>query len=559
MKRTLCFCLSLLAHWCFSQSANIPLDKDYLHWIDRYEIKQKSFTPYFFTSVKPMQRRHVAQFVDSLFTISGIIRSKSDQFNLLYLANDNWEFSQKDSNDAKKPLLKYFYQKTSDLYYAQAEGFDVHLNPVWHFSVGKDNNLSDRVFINSRGIVGRGVVGEKVGFYFYVVENQARFPYFVQQRIEERGAIPSEGFWKREKNNVADFITARGYIQIPLIRQINAQFGHDKNFIGNGYRSLILSDFAEDYTFLRLNTKVWKLHYTNLFAQMIAQNQKVGDIYPKKYMALHHLSLNITHNFNIGLFEAVTFSRQDSLGANRFDVAYFNPIIFYRALEHDLGDPDNVILGADFKWNFLQQFQLYGQLVIDELIVQEVLNGNQWWGNKQAVQLGAKWIDVAGIANLDLQGEINVVRPYMYTHFKNPHHANYQHYEQPLAHPLGANFREIVGIVRYQPLPRLQLIGKMLVGKKGEDSSPQENNGGDIFKDYIKGRPREYGVKVGQGTTANFTYLDFTASYQFKHNLFLEFKHILRRWDSMDDTRDTNTQYTSLALRWNISQRQFSF
>jgi hypothetical protein len=224
-----------------------------------------------------------------------------------------------------------------------------------------------------------------------------------------------------------------------------------------------------------------------------------------------------------------------------------------------LGDPDNVILGADFKWNFLNQFQLYGQFIIDELIVKETFNGNKWWGNKQALQLGAKWIDVAGISNLDLQGELNIVRPYTYTHSPNPEYSNYQHYEQSLAHPLGANFREIVGVVRYQPIPRLQLIVKGFLGKKGEDGTANENYGGDIFKDYNQNRPQDYDVKIGQGIAANWTFIDFTASYQVKHNLFLDFKHIARKWDSDMDSRDLTTQYTSFALRWNIAQRLMEF
>ncbi|GAB4334810.1 MAG: hypothetical protein OHK0038_12240 [Flammeovirgaceae bacterium] len=543
----------------YAQSANIQLDKDYYHLIDRYEIRQGKLASSFMSAAKPYQRKAVAVFADSLWSAKNMTRSRADRFNLAYLSNDNWEFSQTDSNDSKKAILKYLYLKTSDFYHVSEQDFDFHFNPVWHFTVGKDNELDQQVFINSRGFSGRGKIGDKVAFYFYAVENQARFASYVQQKIAERGAIPSEGFWKREKDNVADFFTARGYVQLELTKQISAQFGHDKNFVGNGYRSLILSDFAEDYTFLRFNTKVWKFQYTNIFAQMIAKNQKIGEIYPKKYMALHHLSLNLTNNLNVGLFESVMFSRQDSTGNNRFDVAYLNPIIFYRALEHDLGDPDNVILGADFKWNFLKRFQLYGQFVLDELIVKETFNGNQWWGNKQAVQLGAKWIDVAGISNLDIQGELNIVRPYTYTHSPTPEYSNYQHYEQPLAHPLGANFREIIGVIRYQPIPRLQLIVKGFMGKKGEDANADENYGGDIFKDYNQNRPNEYGVKVAQGVGANWKFVDFTVSYQVRHNLFLDFKHIMRNWSSSNNTADSTIQYTSFALRWNVPQRLMEF
>jgi len=76
---------------------------------------------------------------------------------------------------------------------------------------------------------------------------------------------------------------------------------------------------------------------------------------------------------------------------------------------------------------------------------------NGYWANKQALQLGLKSIDVLGVPNLDIQGEVNLVRPFVYTSKDN--YSSYTHYNQALAHPLGANFKEIIGIVKYQPLP----------------------------------------------------------------------------------------------------------
>ena len=51
-----------------------------------------------------------------------------------------------------------------------------------------------------------------------------------------------------------------------------------------------------------------------------------------------------------------------------------------------------------------------------------------------ALQLGAKYVDAFGINNLDLQLEMNRVRPF--THSHNDSISNYTHYNQPLAHPL---------------------------------------------------------------------------------------------------------------------------
>ena len=95
---------------------------------------------------------------------------------------------------------------------------------------------------------------------------------------------------------------------------------------------------------------------------------------------------------------------------------------------------------------------MYGQLLLDEFKLSEVRAGDGWWGNKFGFQLGGKYIDAFNIKNLDLQLEHNRVRPFTYSHGDSV--ANYTHYNMPLAHPLGANFQEVIGIARYQPAPK---------------------------------------------------------------------------------------------------------
>ena len=135
------------------------------------------------------------------------------------------------------------------------------------------------------------------------------------------------------------------------------QFGHGQNFIGNGMRSLLLSDFSTNYFYLKLNTHVWKFNYQNIFAELVAgaRNRSRDNLLPKKYTATHHLSYNITKNLNVGIFETVVFSRN-----NQFEFQYLNPIILYRSIEQQIGSPDNVLLGIDGRWDFLNQFSLYG-------------------------------------------------------------------------------------------------------------------------------------------------------------------------------------------------------
>ncbi|QHT72066.1 capsule assembly Wzi family protein [Rhodocytophaga rosea] len=538
----------------FSQSVYAPLNKDYYHLAERYEIKYGKFAEGMHTHIKPFERKGIAQLADSISLLVSPL-SRRDRFNLEYLRNDNWEWTDSASNDSRKPILGVFYDKKSDLYQYRSDDFEVHINPVLYLGAGVASDESANPFINTRGVEVRGMIAKKIGFYTFMTDNQATFPEYVRERINFYNAVPGEGYWKRFKQNGVDFFTARGYITFSPVKPIQIQFGHDKNFIGNGYRSMILSDFSNNYLFLKINTRVWRFNYTNLFAQMNADIPSFVDaIYPKKYFAFHHLSINVGKNLNLGVFEAVMFGRSDSTRRGSFDLNYLNPIIFYRSIEQQIGSEDNALLGVDFKWNFLRRFSVYGQLMLDEFLLKEIRAGNGWWANKQAGQIGIKYIDVAGIPNLDLQLEANIARPYTYSH-ESPY-TSYTHYNQPLAHPLGANFYEYIGIVRYQPLNRLSLTGKLIYAEYGGDSNGQ-NWGGNVLLPY-QTKVQEYGNEIGQGVKAYLAYGDFTASYQLRHNLFIDARQIVRRVNSSLPGRK-NTAFASLALRWNIPQRQHEF
>lgn len=560
--RLLALFLTGLQFSAFAQSSYAPLNEDYYHSIDRYEVKAGKVLPSIFTAVKPYKRSDIVAFIDTLHA-QGQFVSKADAFNYEYLQNDSWEFSRAESSNSRKPVLKGLYKKKSDLFYVDEEAFDLHVNPVLYLGAGSDSRRDERLFINTRGAEVRGMVDKKVGFYAYLTDNQMVLPSYVWDQMSQNPVIPHEGFWKDYKNGKGvDFLQARGYITFEATKHINIEFGHDRIFIGNGYRSLIYSDFSPPTWFLKGTVKVWKLNYMFLLNQMTAdvdgslsglKAAKGG--YPNKFNAMHHLSLNIGKKLNVGVFESVMFSVDDSLGTANFRLDYLNPIIFYRAIEQQNGSSDNVLLGFDFKWNAVRKLSFYGQFVLDEFVLDHIKSGDGWWANKFAIQGGAKYIDAFGVPNLDLQGEVNIVRPYTYSH--NTNYANYTSYRQPIAHPLGANFNEVVGILRYQPVRRLNLVGKLIVSKIGRDTTGV-NWGSDLLKNNST-RQQEYGNKIGQGIANDLVYGTFTATWMLRHNIFIDASVVVRRSKSDVAFYNNNTNVTSLALRWNIPKRLYEF
>lgn len=546
-----------------AQSSYVPLNEDYYHLVDRYEVKAGRVVPGIFTVIKPYKRSAIVAFLDSLETRDpGVFVSAADRFNKEYLRNDNWEWSGA-LNESKRPVLKYFYRKRSDFFYVQEEDFDLHINPVLYLGVGRDADREDRLFINTRGVEVRGVIDGKLGFYTYLADNQALLPFYVWRQMADNPVIPHEGFWKDFKDGKGvDFLHARGYITFEATRHINLRFGHDRFFVGNGYRSLVLSDYGPPSLFFGGNVRIWKINYLFLVNRLTADVsgsltglKGMSNGYPHKYAALHHLSLNIGRKLNIGVFESVIFSPEDTTGADPFRIDYLNPIIFYRAIEQQNGSSDNVLLGFDIKWNAFRKLSFYGQFLLDEFVIDNIRNGNGWWANKFGIQAGGKYVDAFGIANLDLQGEINLVRPYTYSH--GTRYGSYSTYRQPIAHPVGANFKEFAVIMRYQPVPRLNLTGKLVLIRTGRDTTGV-NWGGDILK-VNSSREKDFNNTIGQGIDNTITYATFVASWQWKHNLFIDASLVFRKSESPVARFNDNTWISSLALRWNIPQRLYEF
>ena len=316
--------------------------------------------------------------------------------------------------------------------------------------------------------------------------------------------------------------------------------------MGNGYRSLFLSDFGDSYLFLKLKTKIWKFDYENLFMELMPQYTKAGDkLLDRKYAAMHHLSINIGKSLNVGLFEGIIFGRK-----NRFDFEYLNPVIFLRHVEGTLGSPDNAVAGIDFKANAAHHFQFYGQLLLDEFHANEILKNNGYWANKYGYQLGAKYVDAFSIKNLDLQLENNRVRPFTYSHSDSV--ANYTHYNQPLAHPLGANFQEWVGILKYQPAPKWYVDARAIYYKQGLDSAGI-NFGSNPFELYTT-RTNNFGYFIGTGREVKCFNASLTLSYELKENLFIEGNALFRKYTSLPNSSSFN-----IGIRWNAARRDYNY
>ena len=517
-----------------AQSYYTPLSNSQLNSI---EDSIHGLNNHYFTAAKPFLAGEV----------SGLVDSFNNRLKLTNrFASGNW-FGRKIYNE--------------DLFNLQSKDFGFRINPLFHLTVGKDNQTTEGgIYLNTRGIQLDGRIGKNVFFYSEFLENQAFYPKYQRDFINEKSVVPGQGSPKPfGKNSQSyDFASVKGHIEYQASRFFNFRLGYGQNFFGDGYRSLLLSDNSFNYPYLRITTSFWKIRYTNLFTQMddIRYNNANGT-YIRKFNTMHLLSLDVTKRLNVSVFETVVYG--DSARTRGYDVNYLNPIIFYRPLEYALGsNAGNVLLGLNMKYKLTNKTHLYGQFILDEFVFKEIKANNGWWANKFGYQIGFKSLN-ALIPHLTIQSEYNWVRPFTYSHFDV--FQNFAHYNQPLAHPLGSNFKESVTFLRYR---YKRFLGELeiMYAKQGRDTA-NSNYGTNVYKSYTS-RIKDYGNTVGQGIATSTFLTDAKIAYLVnpKTNLRLELGVTLRRFKTAIEKgtlQNETTKYIYFGLHSDIANRYFDF
>ncbi len=470
--------------------------------------------------------------------------------------------SLKQLNRIEKQIDKKWKQKAwnkflnDDVVTLYRDNFWFALNPLMNFELGYEFNESRTRYINTRGFEAKGEIGKGFSFYTSFYENQGSFVNYLDTVIRTLEIIPGQGMQREFKEDGFDYAYAEGYLAFNAGKYFDFQMGYDNVFIGDGYRSLLLSDNAFNYPYLKINAKFWHINYTVLYSQMMDINHQWSENlgYAKKWSTTHYLSWAVSKRFNVGIFETIVWQAQDSTGYRGFDVTYLNPILFLRPVEFSVGSSDNALMGLNLSFIVGKHHTFYGQFIIDEFKLDEIRGGNGWWGNKFGWQLGFKTFNVFGVKNLFFQTEFNMVRPYTFAHGETM--KNYGHYNAALGHPMGANFWESVNFVKYN-WRRFYFRYQFQYARYGIDYD-DKNYGKDIYKSYDN-RVSDYDVKVGQGLNTTVVYNDITVSWLVNpaYNLNIALGYTNRSFKNERD--NIITSFFHIGLRTSLNRHYYDF
>jgi hypothetical protein len=436
-----------------------------------------------------------------------------------------------------RDIMLYNYEKKDSLHgfhssikpYLQSE---IRIDSSFHiFETSKQNTVSQdenqslkfsaRPLINgmfgagtghiSRTSAGAGIslqAGNKFSMAINYLLNYESFPR-QDAGILDSGFIPHYGkFFSRSKSNVYGYQDLTGYLSWSPYNFLNIELGKDRNFWGDGYRSLFLSDNSNSYPFLKTTFTAWRIKYVSLLAFLkdVDLPGNINALHPK-FCALHYLSWNVTNRLNISFYESVTFNSKDSANTTAFDFQFVNPVIFYQPVNRTDGSPGKLHLGMGSSYNFFDEYKLYAQFLLGEFVLKDFFGGTGWWGNKYGIQMGIQSPEAFKIHGFHLLFEGNLVRPYTYSHSNTL--SNYGDYMQPLAHPLGANFIE--GLIEARYIRGKNIFGLVLIHSiTGLDSS-NINFGQNIYHNYTT-RSSDFGVWLLQGMRSDYTAMNVSYS-----------------------------------------------
>lgn len=396
----------------------------------------------------------------------------------------------------------------------QGKDFWCSVDPVLDLEFATDvtADSTQLMYWNTRGLRVQARFFDKVAFTTSIYENQAIVPYYIRDYAkrhgefyplalsngysQQNGVIPGYARTKPFKwVNGYDFGMAQGQVSIRANRNLNFHFGNGNIFIGNGYRSMLLSDFSLNYPYLKtqIHALNGRLQYNIIYALQqnlyrIEEYSTPESTYERKIGAYQYLSFSILKNWEVGLFHGSQYISVDSSGARKIDYAFLNPIIYSNiALRGMDASGYKSVIGFNTAFS-IGTLNLYGQVAIAPLT---------------SYQVGLKYYDLL-LPNLDFRAEYN--HGALGNYLSDEERMNYSHSNLSLTHPLVGGFDELILFISYK-YKRLFLNNKFIY------SARQQNDVEKIGTNILEPRPTI--VSSPDTYTNHVLYNQFEFGYRF--------------------------------------------
>ncbi len=453
-----------------------------------------------------------------------------------------------------KDTATYYYEFTKrafgeHLVDIKGEDYQLIVDPQFNFSSGSDFNDTEfndtaRFFTNTRGFSVSGDIGSNLSFQTRFYENLSTLPAYLTDFINVRRTVPGQGRPKVFRPTAFDYAWAAGKVSWSPVEELNIQFGSDRHHVGHGYRSVLLSDNAFNYPFIKASALLFKgkVQYSSIFAKLTSFNrlptgQSSEDLFYWKRASYHHLSIDLGR-LQLALFESTHWQTIDSIGVRPMNPLEWNPVIGVNTASNGFESEHEQLLGLDARFKITDDFYVYGQIATDELST-----------GRKAFQLGGRLFDVAG-SGVNAQVEYNSADPFMYTSEITP--LAYTHFGQELAHPFGADFSELVVILEKRTR-KWYFTAKLNMATTHTDSLATQNFGNDLYKSAATASD------LGEPIEQQLTFVEGKVSYILNPNYNMLVSLGYRYRDLTNAPQTANSSFLYLAWETALFNKYYDF
>ena len=425
----------------------------------------------------------------------------------------------------------------------------LNLDILFDFQLGREHETGKNMYRNTRGGKIEGRLGEQITFFSEFYENQAGFPSYVDSFIRDTWIVPGQGVKRDFKQTGFDFNWAQGGFLWSPIQFFQFELAHGKKFIGHGYRSLLLSDNAFNYPHVSVIFKTRKFKYVKAFASLMHDIHNVNRgnyLFDRKSLTWHYLNFNFLQgDLQLSLFEGNMWANPGSTGRFNFNPQYINPL----PLVNSFSKNNHSLIGLNLSAHLFNTFQVYGQWILDDNVGEENHPNKTPFG----FQAGFKYFDAFGLNGLFMLTEYNQVTPYTYASANGL--TSYSHYNQPLAHTLGANFRETVFLMHYR-CKSILLKAKVNIINYGEDSE-HKFNGRDILEPVNNLDNNKFSFLQGIKTNVNLFSVECSYILHPLTNMNISLGYQSRNFDQLAVSNVSSTIF--VAFRTSLSNFYYDF
>ncbi|MDR0801417.1 hypothetical protein [Fluviicola sp.] len=457
-------------------------------------------------------------------------------------------------NTTKEQKLRYssvgYYIYQRELIQLSRKEGTIRISPILDLQTGVERgNTSRQQYLNVRGVRIEGSMKNKVFFSGSFYENQAVFPYYVQQYVNNRGefypnmgdsgyyqvnaVIPGGARTKPFKTNGFDYAYATGIVQWQVLKNLAVSVGNSPIFIGSGYRSVLYSDNALPTMNFRINYSLgekWnfqliRMQGLNMLRIPFSTNGEA--LYERKGLSLGTIYFQPTKHLRIGLVEGGIWARGDSLQKQAVEGGFYIPIPGAATIQEGINGKSYAYLGLDFNWR-VWKLLVYGQY-----------GRNPYTKSSDVGQIGLRyWPFRSHHYLIHIEYNHTSANAYKAT---NPR-IDYSNFNLPVGHPMAAGVDELVVRLRAE-------WNHLFVSSSTNCYLNQSDNYRQLLPVY------ENNPNMNQ----RVFYEDLEIGYSFNHQYGLEVFGSAKLRLVNNPLQDRQSSWVSIGLRTALNNHYFDF